>query len=638
MLTAAVLATALLGSALPSTADSTSGLIVLCYHDIPKDVDQDNFGVDQKSFVNTIEYFRAHGFHFVSLNDVILAQKKGKPLAPKPVLLTFDDAYASYYDFVFPLLKEYRIPSVLAVVSGWIDSPPPSVKQKIMTWAQLQEVSKSPLVEIASHSHDLHKGFNYNPQGNEDAAAVARFFDLKSLSYEDKDIYQKRVWADILKSKETLESRLGIKVHSIAWPYGKYNAIGVKGAQKAGIDISLTLNDRYSDIHTAGIIERFLVYKNPELEYLLRFLKLKPDVPAQTRIMQIDLDNIYDEDPKQVERNLNAVLDRVKEMKVTTVYLQAFADPQGTGNAQSVYFPNRVLPVRMDLFNRVAHQLRTRSMVEVYAWMPMLSIILPDETKTEALQVKKYAFGEVVNSDEPYQRLSPFNKETLKIVYQLYEDLAVNAAVDGVLFQDDAYLTNMEDFSPDALKEYLKITGGSLKDPEDLSQDEQNAWTQKKTDQLIYFSQELMKAVRYYRPEARFARNLYPSVLTDPKGEESFAQNYEQTLKKYDYAVVMVYPYLEEIKSRRDRWFKQLVDTAKAHPQGLEKTVFKIQAFDWNKKVWLKTEMLNNWLEALVADGAYHLAYYPDDFLEDHPRADEIRMMMSTEDFPFKRK
>jgi biofilm PGA synthesis lipoprotein PgaB len=551
--------------------------------------------------------------------------------------LTFDDAYASYYDFVFPVLKEYKVPSVLGVVSGWLDKKPPEIKQKLMTWEQVQEVAKSDLVEIASHTHELHQGIIYNPQGNEDAAAVARFFDLKTRNYEEEEIYQKRVSADVLKSKQEIEEHTGKKVRAIVWPYGKYNAITEDIAKQAGIEVNLSLNDKRTAFQKSGVIERFLVYKNPDLSYLLRFLKIKPDEPEEQRIMQLDLDMIYDKDPEQVEKNLGAVLDRVKEMKVTAVYLQAFADPEGTGNVKAVYFPNKVLPVRMDLFNRVVHQLRTRSLVEVYAWMPMLSIILPDEEKTEALRVRKYDHGKIVNSDEPYKRLSPFSKEAWEELYALYSDMAKDASIDGVLFQDDGYLTDMEDFHPDAMKEYLKITGDQLKDPQDLTDKESRAWTERKTDQLIALTEYLKTGVRYYRPEARFARNVYPPALLDPNSESWLAQNYQKTLSSYDYTVVMVYPYLEKVRGNFGVWFKSLVDAAKTQPQGIDKTIFKIQAFDWHRKIWLKTGMLNSWLADLIGDGAHHVGYYPDDFVGDHPREDVIRMMMSTEDYPFKR-
>ena len=65
-------------------------------------------------------------------------------------------------------------------------------------------------------------------------------------------------------------------------------------------------------------------------------------------------------------------------MKVNTVFLQAFADPDGTGTIRSVYFPNKVLPVRANIFSHAVHQIIIRDM-KVYAWMPTLSIELPDE-------------------------------------------------------------------------------------------------------------------------------------------------------------------------------------------------------------------------------------------------------------------
>jgi hypothetical protein len=53
-------------------------------------------------------------------------------------------------------------------------------------------------------------------------------------------------------------------------------------------------------------------------------------------------------------------------MGVNTVYLQAFSDPDANGSADMVYFPNRHIPMRADLFNRVAWQIQTRTPVSVF--------------------------------------------------------------------------------------------------------------------------------------------------------------------------------------------------------------------------------------------------------------------------------
>ena len=168
--------------------------LVLCYHDIPKNVNLNDYSVDQTSFIDQIEYLSTHGYNFISLNDVIEANRRNKALPEKPVLLTFDDAYLSFYEFVYPVLKLYGYPCLLAVVTDWIDNPPPEIKEPLMSWDQVREVAKSDLVSIASHTHNLHRGVIYNPQGNESWAAVSRIYNPETEVYESEEAYRKRIY------------------------------------------------------------------------------------------------------------------------------------------------------------------------------------------------------------------------------------------------------------------------------------------------------------------------------------------------------------------------------------------------------------------------------------------------------------
>ena len=72
------------------------------------------------------------------------------------------------------------------------------------------------------------------------------------------------------------------------------------------------------------------------------------------RVMHVDLDYVYDPNPAQQTQNINRLIQRVYDMKISHVFLQAFADPQGDGRIRALYFPNRQLPVRADLFNFVS--------------------------------------------------------------------------------------------------------------------------------------------------------------------------------------------------------------------------------------------------------------------------------------------
>ncbi|MCK5082529.1 MAG: polysaccharide deacetylase family protein, partial [Candidatus Omnitrophica bacterium] len=82
-----------------SSASAYEGTVILCYHDMPEEVRLDNYGVDQKSFIDAIEYFKSHGYTFISLDDLVKAKIGEITLPEKTILLTFDDAYKSFYDF-----------------------------------------------------------------------------------------------------------------------------------------------------------------------------------------------------------------------------------------------------------------------------------------------------------------------------------------------------------------------------------------------------------------------------------------------------------------------------------------------------------------------------------------------------------
>jgi len=219
----------------------------------------------------------------------------------------------------------------------------------------------------------------------------------------------------------------------------------------------------------------------------------------------------------------------------------------------------------------------------------------------------------------------------------LYEDMAVNARIGGVVFQDDGYLNDFEDFSPEASKEYLKIIGDDSISYQELNEEQKWQWVRLKTKALIDLTEELKKAVVYYRPDACFVRTLYAPVLIEPESEEWLAQNFADSLKAYDYVAIMAYPRMEKI-ARPEKWLKKLVMEAKKYPKGLQKTVFKLQTYDWSKDSWINTKTVNRWLKILVSSGAQHVGYYPDDCFDNYPDEKLIRLMMSTEDFPFKRK
>lgn len=620
------------GFAFADTANTS--LIILCYHDIPRELKLDKYGVDQELFVRQIEYLRTHGYHFVSVDDILLAQKGEKELPAKAVLLTFDDAYKSFFTFVFPLLKLYNYPSVLSVVTSWIDNPPEGLPSELMSWQEINEVAKSNLVEVASHTHDLHKAIIYNPYENTGWAATSRLYDPSTQKYESQEAFEKRVSDDIARSLSLLKEKAGVKARVLTWPYGRYNQLGMEITESLGIQLSLDIEDSTADIHSSYPLARAMVINNPPILDFIKELKRTFRLPVRQRVVQVDLDKVYDQDSQQFERNLDALIERLYAMKVSTVYLQAFCDDEGTGNVSSVYFPNRVLPMKADIFNRVVNQLAIRD-IQVYAWMPILSIVLPDASENEALRVKTWNEQGIGPSESWYKRLSPFSEKTALKLCMLYEDLALNARIDGVVFLDDGYLNESEDFHPSAMEVYKKITGDTNIAPQDLGQDTLKRWNQAKINALNTLTKKITDRVRIYRPKAHFVRTLFAVTITDPQeGRQSLSQDYAQSLLLYDCVNIMAYPLMENV-ARPASWLKHLVKKVKAYPDGIKKTVFKLQAYDWKRKRWINTRELKKWMRILVSEGAYHIGYYPDGCIENMPKQEMIGTMMSVEDFPF---
>jgi biofilm PGA synthesis lipoprotein PgaB len=631
---------------MPASESDADTFQVLCYHDVRDDVqghyDPDSMAVSTRRLIEHFAWLKGHGWHPVSIDDLIDARKGIKKLPEKAILITFDDGLKSIYTKVYPILKLFNYPAVVALMGKWLERGKGlSVKyghkdlseDDFLTWEQIQELDRSGLVEFASHSYDLHRGVLANPQGNVQPAPAARVYDPAARSYEDDEAYEKRIHSDLEKSVQTIKKQLGKGPRVMVWPYGKYNRSAAEIARSLGMSINLTLEPKINRVDHLEFVGRALMSHNPELDQFIWELRYAAQDTDPVRVVHVDLDYLYDQDKVQQARNLDLLLERIKQMKINRVFLQAFADEDGDGTAHALYFPNRRLPVKADLFNRVAWQLKTRSEVKVYAWMPVTAFDFPPE-KSFA-----YVTGRGNKNTTPgYKRLSIFDPAARTVILEIYEDLAKHADFDGLLFHDDAYLSDFEDAGQQAL-EYYK-TRWNL--PPDIKRIRHNpeffkTWSAKKTEFLIEFTQEIKERVQLYRAPVKTARNIYARPVMEPESETWFAQSYPLFLKHYDYTAVMAMPYMEKAK-RPHRWLTRLVKKALLIDPGLEKTIFELQARDWRTQKDIPVRVLLKQMEILQLNRALNYGYYPDDFIRGRPDLEEIRKGISLQTYPYRKK
>ena len=621
--------------AAPAAEDPEQSFRVLCYHDVRDHLrntlaqSPESTAIDTADLVRHFSWLQKNGYHPISVQQIIDARAGRAKLPARAVLLSFDDGYASTYTKVFPLLKQFGFPAMIAVVGSWVDKATPdenhgAISASFITWAQVEEMQRSGLIEVASHSHTLHQGILANPQGNMLPAATSRRYDARVQSYETDAAYRQRISDDLKRNIALIGAHTGQPTRAMVWPYGAYNAFTAAWSVANGMPLGFTLESGpNTPQQPLATLRRSLVSFNSSVTDLNEMLHALPQQvdwqDSAERVMQIDLDYVYDADPKVQEANLSTLLERVLRLHPGTVYLQAFADPDGDGIADAVYFPNRHLPMRADLFSRVAWQLRTRAHVKVYAWMPVIGFKLPADHPAASHLVELDPRAPAAARQQRSLRLSPFDPLARQTIIEIYEDLGKHAAFAGVLFHDDATLSDFEDSSTAALSVYrndwqLPDSVQAIRANPMLRQ----RWSQHKTEYLNAFTMELATTLRDFQPSLMTARNLFAEPVLHPDAEEWTAQSLPSFLALYDHVALMAMPQMERANDPV-AWMDQLLQAVHRQPGAMRKTIFELQSRDWRNGQPIDAAAMAKQMRRLRLGGARHLGYYPDDFHHNQP-------------------
>lgn len=170
---------------------------ILMYHSI---TDQDESSVhayyrtttSPSVFAAQLKYLQAEGYTSCSLAHAMNHLQNGSSLSEKLVVITFDDGYADFHRYAFPVLQQYGFTATVFLPTAYIGESPVSFKGKdCLTWTEVRELNKH---GISFGSHTV-----THPQLRE----------LSVRAIED----------EIVGSKNTIEEKLGCAVESFAYPY-----------------------------------------------------------------------------------------------------------------------------------------------------------------------------------------------------------------------------------------------------------------------------------------------------------------------------------------------------------------------------------------------------------------------------------
>ncbi len=182
--------------------------------------------------------------------------------------------------------------------------------------------------------------------------------------------------------------------------------------------------------------------------------------------------------------------------------------------------------------------------------MPLLAFN-PGEEKLRNLDLVSSVDG---SKGIGYMRLSPFSDRSKRFIQEIYEDLAKYSYLDGIVFHDDATLSDQEDASQPAIEYYSKNWGLStnikaIQDDPVMRQ----KWAEQKTKFLTNFALQMKTAAENYKKPLRTSRNYYAEAALNPNAQEWFAQSIDDGVENFDWVALMAMPYMEKA-SNPNKW------------------------------------------------------------------------------------
>lgn len=180
-----------------------SGGRILCYHS----VGQPEFGLNDVTparFRRHIELALSLGYKFVTPATIAAGQG-----GPKDLAITFDDALKTVLTQADPVLREYRIPYAVFIVTEWAEQKQDWQKSAVLSWSELERM-RADGVELGSHSV-THRDFG--------------------------EINTERAKGEFERSRQMIEERLGFTPEVFAIPFGQsknWNPEADKAAREAG--------------------------------------------------------------------------------------------------------------------------------------------------------------------------------------------------------------------------------------------------------------------------------------------------------------------------------------------------------------------------------------------------------------------
>jgi peptidoglycan/xylan/chitin deacetylase (PgdA/CDA1 family) len=227
--------------------------------------------VTPEAFEKHLAYLEQHHYTSVTVTQLIQAMTGDvNTLSPRSVVLTFDDGYADFYTSALPALQRHGFNATLYIATAFVEGTSRWLQKvgegdrPMLSWAQLDEINSSG-IECAAHTH-THPELDMLPP------SAAR--------------------DEIVRSKELLESHLGQRISSFAYPYGFYSSRVMHIVSESGFDSACAIGRKMSSLHdNAYALARLMIWPDTTVEMLETALLTcrGPLIASPVKRMRLDM-------------------------------------------------------------------------------------------------------------------------------------------------------------------------------------------------------------------------------------------------------------------------------------------------------------------------------------------------------------
>ena len=183
---------------------------VLTYHRVAplSAVGLPDLKVDPANFLAELAALHNNGYHTVSQAQLFDALYHGKPLPPKPVIISVDDGYIDDVRTILPDLERYHMVATFFVITGRMTEP------GFLSAHAIRRLDRAGM-DVGDHS--------------------AHHVDLREITPSELRM-------ETAGSRAVLERVLGHPVYFFAYPFGAYDGAVLAAVHAAGYTMAYTTN------------------------------------------------------------------------------------------------------------------------------------------------------------------------------------------------------------------------------------------------------------------------------------------------------------------------------------------------------------------------------------------------------------